>query len=147
MADYSRKRQNEIRESDEIISALLRLPSRNLETRINELENEIQERQKMRNHTLSKLATHRITLREQKDRLKYLSLIDQSPILLQSIAGDLLKIEISMAGELKDGFRDISKLKERLQEAQEELDMEKQKLAMISDSNENIRNRRPSQKT
>lgn len=147
MADYSKKKQNDFREKDEIVSTLLRLPSKNLEARIKELEQEIQERQKMRNHILSKLGTHRIRLENHKKHLKYISLIGQSPAVLHSIAGDLLKIETSMAGELKDGFRDISRLKERLQEAREELETERQKLAMISDSNEIIRNRRPPQKT
>ena len=137
MADYSKKKQNDFREDDEIVSVLLGLPSKNLEARIKELEQEIQERQKMRNHILSKLGTHRIRLKDHKKNLEYISLIGQSPAVLHGIAGDLLKIETSMAGELKNGFRDISRLKERLQEAREELEMERQKLAMISDSNEN----------
>ena len=110
MADYSKKKQNDFREDDEIVSTLLRLPSKNLEARIKELEQEIHERQKMRNNILSKLATHRIRLEDHKRHLEYISLIGQSPAVLQSIAGDLLKIETSMAGELKDGFRDISGL-------------------------------------
>ena len=131
MADYSKKKQNDFREDDEIVSTLLRLPSKNLEARIKELEQEIHERQKMRNNILSKLATHRIRLEDHKRHLEYISLIGQSPAVLQSIAGDLLKIETSMAGELKDGFRDISGLKERLQEAREELEMERQKLKLL----------------
>lgn len=137
MADYSKKKHNNSRESDEIVSALLRLPSKNLEGRIKGLKEEIQERGKMRNHVLSRLETHGIRLKDHKKRLKYISLTGQSPAELQSIASDLLKIETSMAGELKDCFRDISGLKERLQEAREELEMERQKLAMITDSNEN----------
>lgn len=136
MADYSKKTHNNSRESDEIVSALLRLPSKNLETRIKGLEQEIQERQKMKNHVLSRLETHGIRLKDHKKRLKYISLTGQSAE-LQSIASDLLKIETSIAGELKDCFRDISGLKERIQEAREELEMERQKLAMITDSNEN----------
>ena len=137
MADYSKKKQNDFRENDEIVSTLLRLPSKNLENRIKELEQEIQQRQKMRNHILSKLGTHRIRLEDHKKHLEYISLTGQSPAVLLSLANDLLKIETSMAGELKNGFRDISRLKERLQEAREELKMERQKLAMIYDSNEN----------
>ena len=137
MADYSKKTHNNSRESDEIVSALLRLPSKNLEGRIKGLEEEIQERGKMRNHVLTRLETHRIRLKDHKKRLKYISLTGQSPAELQSIASDLLKIETSMAGELKDCFRDISGLKERLQEAREEMEMERQKLAIMTDSNEN----------
>ncbi len=147
MADYSRKHHEKESENDDVVDALLRLPSKNLGSRIRGLEQEIQERQKMRNHVLTKLQTHKAQLKGHKERLKYVSLSGQSPEVLQRVVSDLLKIDNSMATELKDCFRDISSLKERLQEAREELDFESQKLAMIgnSDKNDNPRrNRRPS---
>ncbi len=150
MADYSRKQHKPAPEKDEIVEGLLQLPSKNLETRIKAIESEIDERHKMRNHVLTKLQTHKAQLKSHKERLKYVSLSGQSPEVLQRVVGDLLKIDNSMSIELKDCFRDISRLKERLQEAREEFEIEKKKLAMISgpEHNDNHRrNRRPTEKT
>jgi exonuclease VII large subunit len=137
MADYSRKQEKSNKENDELVEALLKLPSKNLEARINAIESEIDERHKMRNHVLTKLQTHKTQLKGHKERLKYVSLSGQSPEVLQRVVSDLLKIDNSMAIELKDCFRDISRLKERLQEAREEMEIERQKFAMISDSSKN----------
>ena len=150
MSDYSRKQEKSNKKDDELVEALLKLPSKNLETRITAIESEIDERQNMRNHVLTKLQTHKAQLKGHKERLKYVSLSGQSPEVLQRVASDLLKIDNSMAIELKDCFRDISRLKERLQEAREEFEIEKKKLAMISgpqDNDNHRRNGRPSQKT
>ena len=150
MADYSRKQHNSTSENKDLIEGLLQLPSKNLESRIKAIETEIDERHKMRNHVLTKLQTHKTQLKDHKERLKYVSLSGQSSEILQRVVGDLLKIDNSMAIELKECFRDISRLKERLQDAREEFEIEKKKLAMISgpkQDDNHRRNGRPSQKT
>lgn len=150
MPEYSPKPDNTNHEDEELVEALLRLPSKNLETRIDSIETEIKEREQMRNHILSKLETFKGQLKSHKERLKYLPSTGQSQTIVQKIAGELLKIDIGIGQELKDCFKDISRLKERLQEAREEFEMEKKKLALVSDKNQNgnhRRNRRPVEKT
>jgi len=133
MADHSRKQHKPAPENDEIVERLLQLPSKNLEARITAIESEIDERHKMRNHALTKLQTHKVQLKSHKERLKYITLTGQSPEVLQRVVSDLLKIDNSMAIELKDCFRDISRLKERLQEAREEMEIERQKMKLLKE--------------
>ncbi len=127
MADYNTKeRENE---DEELVSALLRIPAKNLEERIELIESEIRERKKLSNDGLAQLGTQQLHLDEKMRQLHYST--DWGDTFSKNLKFQFINLEIQKMNEMIGCFKDISWLKQRLQEAKEDLEMEKQKSKLL----------------
>ena len=125
--EISRTREEE----DDIIEALLRLPTRNLESRIRQLEKEIATRQRLSDKVLSTLGTHQLQLKQRLKRLYYIGALGNGFNVKKDCEGQILKLEELIINEMIACFKDMLQLKEKLQEAREELAMDKVKLTLM----------------
>ena len=130
MADYASKQDSEAQE-DDIVETLLRLPTKNLESRIKQFESEVKERQQFRNNALSTLGTHKLRLEDQLQRLRYFLSPGQGLQINQGFLTEIIRLEGNIIDEVIACFRDVSRLREKLQEAREELEASRQKLKLI----------------
>ena len=125
--DYSVKNyesQEYSRQPD--LASLFTLSKRNVEGRIRGLEADIKTRQKLSDQALSALSTHKTRLREQVRPFHYLGASGEHRDFSKQVA----KLEEAVIREMTSCFGDVSKLREKLQEAKEELETEKQKLKL-----------------
>ena len=120
------KRGSKNKEIDEIIDTLIELPEKNLENKINELEKEISMRRNILNEALSNLGTQKLQLEGKIWQMRYSGI--NINVLLEK---ELSRTEIRETDELISYFRDVSRLKEKLQDAREELELEKQKRRLV----------------
>ncbi|MEW5859034.1 MAG: hypothetical protein AB1861_16885 [Cyanobacteriota bacterium] len=116
----------------DLVETLLRLPKRNLESRIKELQKEIQERKKLRDESLSRLLTSQSRLKSLQTRAAYMGSMSESLKRQVDLLSNLGTLDRDISHEETGAFRDLSKLKAELQLAHEELAMEKEKLALLS---------------
>lgn len=129
MAGNHTRRKNE---EKDLVSALLRLPKKNLESRIRELQTEIQERKKLKDESLSRLFTSRSRLKSLQRRAAYVGSVSEALKRQVDLVGNLGTVERDISLEEAGAFRDLSRLRAELQLAHEELAMETEKLALIS---------------
>jgi len=127
----TKNRPGERSETPDQVEALLGLPARNLESRIKQLEAEIKQRRQISQDTLSVLGTQKLRLDDRLFRLRYLATPSDPLMLERTLGWQNLQLDQSIGNEAMVCFRDIDRLKERLQEAREELAFEKQKLALL----------------
>ena len=120
------KRKSKNRGIDEIIDTLIELPEKNLEKRINEIESEISMRRNILNEALSNLGTQKLQLEGKICQMRY-SGINVNLLLEKEFA----KTVIRETSEWVSYFRDVSILKEKLQDAREELNLEKEKRKLV----------------
>lgn len=120
-------------EDKDIVETLLRLPVKNLESRIKQLQKDIKTRQKLSNHALSKLGTQRFNLEEKVWQQRYIGLLGHNFKEDMGFASQLLKLKQSTIYETHSCFRDISEFKEKLHHIQEEFEMARQKLRLIEE--------------
>lgn len=118
-------------EEDDIIEALLRLPARNLESRIRELIKEIGTRQQLRDRALSTFGTHRLQLKERIKHLYYSDALSTSSNMQRHCEMQILRLEELIMNEMIACFKDVLQLKEKLLEAREELAMDQAKLTLM----------------
>lgn len=128
MANYQTQ---STRDEDELITTLLKLPAKNLESRIRQLRGEISERQRIRDMNLTDLGTQRLRLEERVCRWAYLSPFEKAFDAKTGAEQQLERIRLSISREQVDCFNDISRLNERLQEAKEELRSTTQRMRLI----------------
>ena len=119
------------REFDDIVAALLRLPVSNLEDRIRYLEQEINYRSILKDDILTNLNSSRIRLQEELWRLRYIPVFNPAFNHISHIKREIALLEAGRINEWMTCFRDVSRLNERLQQAREELNMEKEKRRLI----------------
>ena len=115
------------REGDPV-QVLLRLPKQGLETRITRLEEEMGVRQKLNNTTLSSLGTKKLQLEDRLGRTRYARNPDQAR---RDNESQLLAIEDLKRREALDNFEARFRLAEQLEQAQQELDEQRQRLKLI----------------
>ena len=127
MVDYKAKKREDV--EDEIVGALLKLPAKNLEERIELIESEIIERKKLSNEGLAHLGTQQLHLDEKISQLRYTA--DWGDTFSKNLKFQFINLEIQKMKEMIGCFKDVSWLKQRLQEAKEELEMEKQKSKLL----------------
>ena len=126
MVDYKAKKRDE---EDEIVSALLKIPAKNLEKRIDLIENEIGERKRLSNEGLVQLGTQQLRLDEKIRQIRYTA--DWGDTFSKNLKFQFINLEIQKMKEMIGCFKDVSWLKQRLQEAKEDLEMEKQKSKLL----------------
>lgn len=112
----------------DLLEQLLRLPKKNLETRIGFIENEIGIRQKISDNALTSLLTYKSRINEQLKRIHY---IDQGFKLRRDFISKIIQLESRVIDEMVSCFRDISTLKEKLIDSKEELESEIQKMKLL----------------
>jgi hypothetical protein len=127
------KEENNSAENDKSLETLLRLPVKNLENRIQELEKEIRERQNINEQALSTIEAHKHTLEHHIHQLRYVSMFCESFIVKRDFLRQLHQLEENAIKEMTGCFWDISQLKHKLQSAREELEEEKEKLKIMND--------------
>lgn len=120
------KRKSKEREIDEIVDTIIDLPAKNLEKRIEEIEAEINMRRNVLNEALTGLGTRGLQLEEKIWQMRYSGI--NINVLLEK---ELSRTEIRKTDELISYFRDVSRLKEKLQDAREELELEKEKRKLV----------------
>jgi len=119
------------REFDDIVAALLGLPVSNLEDRIKYLEYEITYRQVLRDSNLSNIGTNQVRLKDEAWHLRYIPVFNPAFNHISHLKREIALLESGRINEWLSCFRDISRLKERLQQAKEELNMEKEKRRLV----------------
>jgi len=129
MAGNHTRRKNE---EKDLVGALLRLPKKNLESRIRVLQIEIQERKKLKDESLSRLFTSRSKLRSLQARAAYVGSVSEALRRQVDLLGNLGTVERDISHEEASAFRDLSGLRAELQLAHEELAVEEEKLVLIS---------------
>lgn len=127
MADYKTKERKY--EDDELVSALLKIPAKNLEERIELIESEIRERKELSNEGLAQLGTQQLHLDEKIRQIRYTT--DRGDAFSRSLKFQFINLEIQKMKEMIGCFKDVSWLKQRLQEAKEDLEMEKHKSKLL----------------
>ena len=123
------KAKKRVDEDDELVSALLRIPAKNLEERIELIESEIRERKKLSNDGLAQLGTQQLHLDEKIRQLRYST--DWENTFSRNLKFQFINLDIQKMKEMIACFKDVSWLKQRLQEAKEDLEMEKQKSKLL----------------
>jgi len=126
------KSNNDI-ETEKIIDDLIEIPINNLEKRIKEIKAEINLRKILLDSALSTMEFHRQRFEDHMPLMNYSPSIEFALNKKISLRQELLKAEIKKSEEQISCFRDISKLKEKLQSAQEELSIEIEKKKLIKE--------------
>ena len=107
----------------------MRIPAKNLEVRIELIEGEIRERKKLSNDGLVQLGTQQLQIDEKIKQLRYTT--NWGDTFSRNLKFQFINLEIQKMNEMIGCFKDVSWLKQRLQEAKEELEMEKQKSKLL----------------
>ena len=128
MKDYKNRKESE---KDDVVENLLRQPVKNLEQRVKELDIEIEERLKLNVETLTKLGTQQISFNERARQLHYSAALGNTLSTKSHFEIEVSKIEVQKNREMLDCFRDISKLREQLVEARQNLEKERLKLKLV----------------
>ena len=119
-------------EVDEIVDTLLDLPVKNLEQRIKDLGTEITMRAIIRNGALSSMGTHQLRLEEGLRQMHYRSAVNGSALSRRTaLEQEMARTEFRKLDEWLLYFGDVSRLRERLQEAKEDLALESEKRRLV----------------
>jgi len=127
-SDYKSVKQSS---DEEIVGRLLRLPAGNLERRVLALQGEIDERRHLANEILSTLGTRKLHLEDRLTREMYVSLISNGIKEQKTTLQQIMQLESSIASERISCFRDMSLLKEKMRQADEELQLAREKLRLF----------------
>lgn len=130
MGDY----EGEITEkSVDVVEGLIRQPRKNLESRIMQLEKEIQERLRLRDCALSALGSQRLRLESDLRRSHYSLWGGQGQQIGARLKHEIVGLEEQIIQERSNCFRDLTALRERLQLAEEEVELERLRVALVAD--------------
>ena len=116
---------------DEIVDTLLDQPVGNLEKQVKQIESELGTRQVIFNAAMEMLGTHRIQLKDNLEKLWYSSLLGLDFGRRAALEQELFRTQNNEMVERLDYFKDASKLRERLQEANEDLALEREKRKLV----------------
>ena len=122
--DYQKKGEEE----DDLVDTLIRLPVKNLEERVNELERELEERLKLNSETLARLGTEQLKFEEKSRQRRYNGMVSGLLNVKSRFDIEIAKLEIQKNDEMLSCFRDVSNMHDRLRELTEKLEKEKIKL-------------------
>lgn len=125
------KRKIKNSDIDEIVGTIIALPSKNLEKRIKEIEDELNIRRSILNEALLNLGTRGIQLEEIIWQMRYSGILGSAINVKVTLEKELARTENRKADEWISYFRDVSRLKERLQDAKDELELEKVKRKLV----------------
>ncbi len=118
-------------EEDTILDRLLKIPSENLETRIKEIEKEVQERNKIKERILEDLEHERKRFEEKNNELNFNKFNGNSLSRRTALEIQMLNIEKTKQQEEVSCFNDLQRLRQELRFAKEELKREREKSKLI----------------
>ena len=124
----NRKGEDEV---DEIVETLLDQPVGNLEERVKLIETELGMRQVIFKSTMDGLGTRRIRLNDNLDKLWYSSVLGLDSGRRAALEQELFRTQNNEMDEWLAYFKDASKLREGLQEAKEDLALEREKRRLV----------------
>lgn len=119
------------KEEEDVVDTLLRLPAKSLETQVRQFEGDIRQRQQISDEVLTNLCTHRLRLRDQLERLRYLGFAGQDFASVHKVRAAILQLDQLVTDEMINCFRDLSQLNEKLQQTQSDLERERQKIKLV----------------
>ena len=119
-------------EQDDVLDSLMKLPARNLEARIRQLEAEITARKGISDNILSDLGTKKLQLEQQLWQQRYAGFAGAGTQAKDEAERQRIKAEFLTHQELVACFRDLSRIWEQLQQAQEQLALEQEKLRLLN---------------
>jgi len=114
-----------------ILKSLLSSTKNNLEQRVKELTEEIENRKEISNQILSSLGTAKIQIENNLWRLRYISMFNEAFIVNRDFMRQIMRIEEQISSELINNLQDNLKIKLKLQDIKEELELEKQKFKLL----------------
>ena len=127
-----KRKLKKIGEVDKIVDTLLGLPVKNLEDRIKRIETEVAMRRVLLNGALSSLGTHQLRLEERIRQMHYRSAVDGSALARKTaLEQEMARTEFRKIDEWLAYFKDMIGLQEQLQQAQEDIELEKQKRRLV----------------
>ncbi len=110
-----------------MIESFLRIPKQSLEQRLLQLEKDIEERQDIRDRSLSELFTQRVQLRDRAYRFKY-----QFDLRIHlDMKRQISHLDAHILKEQLGCFHDLSEFRYHLSKLQEELLLTEEKLKLI----------------
>lgn len=110
---------------DNFLNEIIRIPKRNLESKIELFETEIQKRQQLSDSELSELLTLKLQIRKREKRQSY------QVSAIKDTSGQIWQLEVQILSEMKSCLCDILEIKEKLLEAKEELEMNSLKIDIL----------------
>ena len=124
-------------EQDDVLDSLMKLPARNLEARIRQLEAEIAARKSISSNILSDLGTRKLQLEQRAWQQRYAGFAGAGTQARDEAERQRIKAEFLTHQELVACFQDLFRICEQLQQAREQLTMEQEKLKLLrSDSDQ-----------
>lgn len=118
-------------EEDKTLDRLLKIPSENLETRIKEIEKEVQERKKIKEKNLAALEHERRRFEDKNNELNFNKFNNTFLSRKTALEIQMLNIEQAKQKEEVSCFNDLQRLKQELRFAKEELKKEREKSKLI----------------
>lgn len=118
-------------EEDKTLDRLLKIPSENLETRIKEIEKEVQERNKIKEKNLAALEHERRRFEDKNNELNFNKFNNTFLSRKTALEIQMLNIEQAKQKEEVSCFNDLQRLKQELRFAKEELKKEREKSKLI----------------
>ena len=131
----SNSRKEDLKDAD-IVDTLLRLASKNLESRIKTLEEEIPNRERLRDELLGIIGTQHLKLEEKVWHMRYARPNNGLWEKLKEHELELRRLEQLKIREEITSAEDISIMREKLQKTQEEFETEGMKLKLIGAESE-----------
>lgn len=116
---------------DKTLDRLLRIPLENLETRIQEIEKEVNERVKIKQRILADLEHERKRFETKNNELNFIKFNSHFLSRRTTLEIQMLNIEKAKQQEEVSCFRDLQRLRQELRFAKEELKREREKSKLI----------------
>jgi len=118
-------------QEDNILNRFLKLPLENLETRIQEIEKEVNERTMIKKRILADLEHQRRRFETKHNELNFNKFNENFLSRRTTLEIQMLNIEKAKQQEEVSCFRDLQKLRQELRFAKEELKREKEKSKLV----------------
>ena len=123
-------------EQDDVLDSLMKLPAHNLEARIRQLEAEIAARKSISNNILLDLGTRKLQCEQRAWQQRYAGIAGAANQAKDEAERQRTRAEFLTHQELVGCFRDLSRIWEQLQQAQEQLALEQEKLRLLKSDSE-----------
>ncbi|MEZ5357199.1 MAG: hypothetical protein R3F48_00120 [Candidatus Zixiibacteriota bacterium] len=118
-------------ETDTEIEEFIRLPKKNLASRIEWFEKQIRTREKLSDESIAKLNTQQFLLEERIKALRYAQGSERATGIRKDFQIQHQILEVYKLNEILACFKDVSYLQFRIQDAQEELNKQNQRLKLL----------------
>jgi hypothetical protein len=111
----------------DILDSLIKIPRKNLEAKICQIEQDINQRKNLNSMIISRLLTLQSRFKDHVRRLRYNHTISSAFKANKDAAFQLLQFQEAIDQELLSCFKDLSYLSDKLLKLREELEINKQK--------------------